>query len=178
VTTQLVRSLHICTVGAHNGADINKGYKHMSTLSRYTRDEFLTPFDRLFDDVFNGFGITPYTGTYSKTSYPKVDVVEYSDKYELEADLAGLSKEDVSVELEGDTLVIKGGKKQVPESVNEAKGRYIYKEIKRSSFTRSFSVGEGIDKTKIKAYFQHGTLKVTLPRVKLEEAKPQKVKLL
>ena len=150
----------------------------MSTLSKYTRDEFLTPFDRLFDDVFNGFGITPYTGTYNKTSYPKVDVVEYDDKYELEADLAGLRKEDVSVELEGDTLVIRGGKKQEPEVVNGSKGRYIYKEIKRSSFTRSFSVGEGIDKSKIKADFINGTLKVTLPRLKIEEQKPQRIKLL
>ena len=47
----------------------------MSTLSRYTRDEFLTPFDRLFDDVFNNFGVTPYAGSYTKNSYPKVDVV-------------------------------------------------------------------------------------------------------
>ena len=122
----------------------------MSTLSRYTRDEFLTPFDRLFDDVFNGFGVTPFAGSYNKVSYPKVDVVEYTDRYELEADLAGLSKDDVSAELEGDTLVIRGGKKQEPEIVNGNKGRYIYKEIKRSSFTRSFTVGEGIDKNKIK----------------------------
>ena len=150
----------------------------MSTLSRYTRDEFLTPFDKLFDEVFNNFGVTPYGGSYSKLSYPRVDVVEYNDKYELEADLAGLSKDDVSVELEGDTLVIKGGKKQSPENINEAKGRYIYKEIKRSSFTRSFSIGEGIDKSKIKVDFQNGTLKVVLPRVKVEEQKPQKVKLL
>jgi HSP20 family protein len=150
----------------------------MSTLTKYTRDEFLTPFDRLFDDVFNGFGITPYTGTYSKTSYPKVDVVEYDNKYELEADLAGLRKEDVSVELEGDTLVIRGGKKQEPEVMNGSKGRYIYKEIKRSSFTRSFSVGEGIDKNNIKADFTNGTLKVTLPRLRIEEQKPQRIKLL
>jgi HSP20 family protein len=150
----------------------------MSTLSRYTRDEFLTPFDKLFDEVFNNFGVTPYGGSFNKLSYPKVDVVEYNDKYELEADLAGLSKDDVSVELEGDTLVIKGGKKQSPENINEAKGRYIYKEIKRSSFTRSFSIGEGIDKSKIKVDFQNGTLKVVLPRVKVEEQKPQKVKLL
>ena len=60
----------------------------MSTLTKYTRDEFLTPFDRLFDDVFNNFGVTPFAGSYNKVSYPKVDVVEYSDRYELEADLA------------------------------------------------------------------------------------------
>lgn len=150
----------------------------MSTLTKYTRDEFLTPFDRLFDDMFNNFGVTPFAGSYNKVSYPKVDVVEYDDKYELEADLAGLHKEDVSVELEGDTLVIKGGKKQEPELVNGSKGRYIYKEIKRSSFTRSFSVGEGIDKSKIKADFVDGALKVTLPRIKVEEQKPQRIKLL
>jgi len=150
----------------------------MSTLSRYTRDEFLTPFDKLFDEVFNNFGVTPFGGSYNKVSYPKVDVLEYSDRYELEADLAGLGKQDVSVDLEGDTLIIRGGKKQAPESVNESKGRYIYKEIKRSSFTRSFSIGEGIDKSKIKADFQDGALRIVLPRVKVEDQKPQKVKLL
>lgn len=146
----------------------------MSSLSRYTRYEFITPFNILFDNVFNGFGVTPCVGSYNKLSYPKVDVVEYTDRYELEADLAGLSKEDVSAELEGDTLVIRGG---APESVGN-KGRYIYKEIKRSGFTRSFSIGEGIDKSKIKAEFTGGVLKVVLPRLKVEEQKPQKVKLL
>jgi HSP20 family protein len=167
---------YICAIGAHNGADINKGYKHMSTLSRYTRDEFLTPFDRLFDDVFNSFGVTPYAGSYTKNSYPKVDVVEYDDKYVLEADVAGLTKEDVSVDLEGDTLVIRGGKKTNNE--NTTKGKYLYKEIKRSSFTRSFSVSEGIDKNKIKADFTNGTIKVDLPKLKIEEQRPKTHKLL
>ena len=119
------------------------------SLTKYTRDEFLTPFDRLFDEVFNNFGVTPYAGSYTKTSFPKVDVVEYIDKLVLEADVAGLDKEDVSVELEGDTLTIRGGKKPTStETDNNA--RYVYREIKRSSFVRSFAVGEGIDKSKIK----------------------------
>jgi HSP20 family protein len=149
----------------------------MSTLSRYTRDEFLTPFDKLFDEVFNNFGVTPYGGSYGKLSYPKVDVVEYEDRLVLEADVAGLAKEDVSVELEGDTLTIRGGKK--PSSTEtDNKARYVYREIKRSSFTRSFAIGEGVDKSKIKVDFANGTIKIVLPRVKPEEQKPQKVKLL
>jgi len=149
----------------------------MSTLSRYTRDEFLTPFDKLFDEVFNNFGVTPYGGSYGKLSYPKVDVVEYEDRLVLEADVAGLAKEDVSVELEGDTLTIRGGKK--PSSTEtDNKARYVYREIKRSSFTRSFAIGEGVDKSKIKVDFINGTIKIVLPRVKPEEQKPQKVKLL
>lgn len=147
------------------------------SLTKYTRDEFLTPFDRLFDEVFNNFGITPYAGSYAKTSFPKVDVVEYIDKLVLEADVAGLDKEDVSVELEGDTLTIRGGKKPAStETDNNA--RYVYREIKRSSFVRSFAVGEGIDKSKIKVDYQNGAIKIILPRIKIEEQKPQKIKLL
>ena len=147
------------------------------SLTKYTRDEFLTPFDRLFDEVFNNFGVTPYAGSYTKTSFPKVDVVEYIDKLVLEADVAGLDKEDVSVELEGDTLTIRGGKKPAStETDNNA--RYVYREIKRSSFVRSFAVGEGIDKSKIKVDYQNGSIKIILPRIKIEEQKPQKVKLL
>ena len=147
------------------------------SLTKYTRDEFLTPFDKLFDEVFNNFGVTPYVGSYAKTSFPKVDVVEYIDKLVLEADVAGLDKEDVSVELEGDTLTIRGGKKPAStETDNNA--RYVYREIKRSSFVRSFAVGEGIDKSKIKVDYQNGAIKIILPRIKIEEQKPQKIKLL
>lgn len=147
------------------------------SLTKYTRDEFLTPFDKLFDEVFNNFGVTPYVGSYAKTSFPKVDVVEYEDRLVLEADVAGLTKEDVSVELEGDTLTIRGGKK--PSSTEtDSKARYVYREIKRSSFVRSFAIGDGIDKSKIKVDYQNGAIKIVLPRVKVEEQKPQKVKLL
>lgn len=147
------------------------------SLTKYTRDEFLTPFDKLFDEVFNNFGVTPYAGSYSKTSFPKVDLVEYTDKLVLEADVSGLSREDISVELEGDTLTIKGGKKPAStETDNNA--RYVYREIKRSSFVRSFAIGEGVDKSKIKVDYQNGTIKIVLPRVKVEEQRPQKIKLL
>jgi len=147
----------------------------MNTLTRYNRDEFLAPFDRLFDDFFTA-SIGP--SFYSKGSFPKVDVVEYDNKYVLEADVGGLAKDDVSVELEGDILVIRGGKRAKDESTNTQKGRYLYKEIKRSSFTRSFSIGEGIDKSGVKADFDNGVIKIDLPKVKVEEKQPQKTKLL
>lgn len=146
----------------------------MTQLTRYNRDDVFAPF-RLFDEVFGDFpfGIQQY----SKASYPRVDVVEYDDKLVLEAEIAGLNKEDVSVELEGDNLVIRGGKKH-QTNTDTSKGRYLFKEIKRSSFVRSFIVGESIDKKNIKADFKDGTLTVELPRIKPEEKQPQRVKLL
>lgn len=160
------------------GANVNKGYI-MYSLSKANRDEFITPFDRLFDEVFSSHfpSLASDLGAdfFNRGSFPRVDIVEYEDKLVLEADVAGLKKEEVSVELEGDLLVIKGAKKQ---GESKEKAKYVYREIKRSSFQRSFQLGENIDKTKVKADFKDGTLVVELPRIKVEEKKPEKLKLL
>lgn len=144
----------------------------MSLLTNFGRDEFV-PFDRFLDEALNSM---VGGAAFNKSSFPKVDVLEYDDRLVLEADVAGLNKGDVSVELEGDVLTIRGGKRQSPDTGSNAK--YVYREIKRSSFVRSFIVGENVDKAKIKADFQDGALKIVLPRIKAEEKTPQKVKLL
>ena len=146
----------------------------MTLLNRYTpRDELFVPFDRLFDEALNSMlGIS----SFDKSSFPKVDVIEYDNKLVLEADVAGLAKENVSVDLEGDVLTIRGGNRT--RDIPDANAKYVYREIKRSSFVRSFVVGDSIDKKNIKVDFQNGSLKVTLPRLKPEEKAPQKIKLL
>jgi len=151
----------------------------MYSLAKLNRDEFLTPFDRLFDEVFSSHfpSLSADLGSdfFNRGSFPRVDVKEYDDKLVLEADVAGLKKEDVSVELEGDLLIIKGAKK---EDANKDKAKYVYREIKRSSFQRSFQLGTNIDKTKVKADYKDGTLVVELPRIKVEEKKLSRLKLL
>jgi len=146
----------------------------MTLLNRYIpRDEFFAPFDRLFDETFhNMLGIS----SYDKSSFPKVDVIEYDNRLVLEADVAGLTKENVSVDLEGDILTIRGGNRT--RDIPDANAKYVYREIKRSSFVRSFVVGDSIDKKNIKVDFQNGSLKITLPRLNPEEKVPQKIKLL
>lgn len=144
-----------------------------NSLTKYNRDSFLSPIDQLLDEAMNSmFGVS----SFNKASFPKVDVLEYDDRFVLEADVAGLAKEDVSVDLEGDVLTIRGGKRQQSETDKNA--RYVYREIKRSNFVRSFVVGDIVDKANIKADFQNGSLKVTLPRAKAEDQKPQRIKLL
>ena len=131
----------------------------------------------LFDHVLDcNSMLTSYGGQYNKENL-KVDVIKYEDRYELEADLSGLEKDDVSAEIEGDFLTIRGEKKQTTES-NNSKGCYIYKEIKRSSLVRSFSLGDEIDKDKVKANFQNGILKIILPRINFESIKSKYIKLL
>ena len=78
------------------------------------RDEFLTPFDRMFDQIITTqfpqiekqVGVKPYQGT----AYPKVNVYEYDDKVGVVAEIPGLDKKDLNVEVEDGTLTVSGEK--------------------------------------------------------------------
>ena len=142
-----------------------------------SRDEFLTPVDSLLDRFFNeavpAFGQDFGVEFFGNNSYPKVDVKDYDDKITIEAEIPGLDKDDVSVDLESQVLMISGGKREIK---NEENARYIRKELKRSSFKRSFKLGDNLNVKKIQADFDNGLLLVTVP--KREKDEPKKVKIL
>lgn len=142
-----------------------------------SRDEFLTPVDSLLDRFFNeavpAFGQDFGVEFFGNNSYPKVDVRDYDDKITIEAEIPGLAKEDVSVDLEAQVLTITGGKREVKDDEG---ARYIRKELKRSSFKRSFKLGDNMNVKKIQADFDNGLLLVTVP--KREKDEPKKVKIL
>ena len=142
-----------------------------------SRDEFLTPVDSLLDRFFNeavpAFGQDFGVEFFGNNSYPKVDVKDYDDKITIEAEIPGLAKEDVSVDLEAQVLTITGGKREVKDDEG---ARYIRKELKRSSFKRSFKLGDNMNVKKIQADFDNGLLLVTVP--KREKDEPKRVKIL
>lgn len=150
-------------------------------LSRYLdRDEFLTPFDRLFDDVFSNqfpelskeLGV----GFFEKQSYPRVDVIDYTDWVEILAEVPGLSKDEVSVEVQDNILTITGQKvKKVEET--ERNKKYIRRELKHSSFKRSFTLSDTINKENVVAKFDNGLLKIVLLKIKPAVPPPKKVQI-
>ena len=87
-----------------------KGKYSMSNIRKFDknifrsvhRDEFLTPFDAIFDDFFaanvpsfsQDFGVN----FFEKGSYPKVNLIDFSDRVVIEAEIPGLDKSDVNVE--------------------------------------------------------------------------------
>ena len=91
----------------------------------------------------------------------------------IEAEIPGLTKDDVSVDLEERVLTISGGKRDTELDEN---ARYIRKELKRSSFKRSFKLGDNMKVSEIEADFNNGLLNVTVP--KREKDEPRKVKIL
>lgn len=144
----------------------------------YNRDNLLSVFDKMFDDVFRtsypdahrSLGIDPF----SKAAYPKVNVISHDTNVEIVAEIAGFTKEDISVELDENVLSIVGKASQQTESTD--KSVYLIRELKRSSFSRSFKLSEELDATNIDATFKDGLLKLVIPRkVKQKEATVSKV---
>lgn len=142
-----------------------------------SRDEFLTPVDTIIDRFFNeampAFGNEFGVEFFGNNSYPKVDVTDHQDKIMIVAEIPGLTKDDVSVDLEQRVLTISGGKREIKQDDDV---RYIRKELKRSSFKRSFKLGDNMKVDGIEADFNNGLLNVTVP--KREKDEPRKVKIL
>lgn len=115
--------------------------------------------------IFQG---APASG--SATWMPPVDIHETADAYVLEADLPGMKKEDIEVQILEDRISLKGSRKR-PER-EETKGYRRY-ERAEGQFERSFRISGGVDAEKVEAKFEHGVLTVTLP--KPETAKPRQI---
>ena len=139
----------------------------------FDRDSFLTPFDKMFDqmvesqfpEVVRQVGVKPY----GNTAYPKVNVYEYDDKVGIVAEIPGLDKKQLNVEVEDGILTISGDKHSAFESEG---AKVLRKELKESSFKRQFELGELLDGDNISANFKDGILSIDVP--KTEPEKPQK----
>ena len=135
-------------------------------VKHFTRDEFLTPFDRLFDDFFkNSFpSVTKDFGEdfFSKGSYPKVNVLNNVNNIVIEAAIPGLTKEDVQVEVKDDILTIRAESNQNSTVENP---QYVKREIKRSAFRRSFNLGENLDQENIEGECENGILTLRIPKL-------------
>ena len=130
------------------------------------REQFLTPFDKMFDQIINSqfpeiekqIGVKPFQGT----AYPKVNVYEYDDKVGVIAEIPGLDKKDLVIEVEDGKLTISGDK----HGTFDVKGaKVIRRELKQSSFKRQFELGDLLDGSKIKANFKDGLLSIEIPKI-------------
>lgn len=107
---------------------------------------------------------------------PRVEVTETADALELTAELPGVTKEDVEIELEDDVLTVHGVKKEKKEEEKE-EGEVTYRVAERSygEFSRSFTVPSTIDAEAISAEFHDGVLKLRMP--KTSESRGRKIEV-
>jgi HSP20 family protein len=100
---------------------------------------------------------------------PPVDIWEDAEGIVVKADLPGVSRDGLSVGVEGETLTIEG-----TVSLGEpAKLRDVYAEVRVARYRRSFVLGRDLDTEKIAASLENGVLQLRIP--KLEAAKPRRV---
>ena len=143
------------------------------------RDSFLTPFDRMFDDIVSSafpqinetIGVNPF----GNSAYPKVNVYEFDDKIAIIAEIPGLDKKDLEVEVENGTLTISGEKSHA--KFDEAKAKVLRRELKHSSFKRQFTLGELLDGEDINASFEDGVLSIEIPKIEPDLPKKHTVKI-
>ncbi len=144
----------------------------------FDRDTFLTPFDKMFDsmvesqfpEVVKSVGVKPYQGS----AYPKVNVYEYDDKVGIVAEIPGLDKKQLNVEVEEGVLTISGDKHNTFEDDG---AKVLRRELKQSSFKRSFELGDQLDGDNINASFKDGVLIVSIPKIEPETPKKTFVKI-
>ena len=136
----------------------------------------------LFDDFFhdNWFDDREFRNMEKKLyghrakNVMNTDVKETDDGYELEMDLPGFKKEEVTVELENGYLTISAAKGLDKDEQEKETGKYIRRERYAGACQRSFYVGEGVTQEDIKASFKHGILKLNIPKKEAKQVEQNK----
>jgi HSP20 family protein len=126
--------------------------------------------NRLFKEAFGP--ITEKSEMKGDSWNPSVDIYETDDVLFLTAEIPGLDEKDIEIQIEDNTLSLKGERQFAKETKEEN-----YRRIERSygSFCRSFSLPRHIDQENIKANHENGVLKITMPKKK--ELKPKTIKI-
>ena len=92
------------------------------------------------------------------------DVKEVENGYELEMDLPGFKKDEIKASVENGYLTISAARGLDEDEKDKKSGKYIRRERYAGACERSFYVGEGLSQDDIKASFQHGILKLFIPK--------------
>src|ERR1700719_4404194 len=142
-------------------------------VSRWSEDtdpflQMRREMNRLFDDVFGGFGLPSALGPALRQmpAAPKIDVSETDNEIQVTAEMPGIDQNDVEVLLEDDRLIIRGEKKEEREDKDR---NYHLRERVEGAFSRTLPLPFAPDPNQVKAEFKSGVMTITIP-------KPQEVK--
>jgi HSP20 family protein len=138
------------------------GFEELFFPSPFLRDPFddwmpvLSNFNRVTDDMV------------LRHSSPGYEINESDDKYQIAIDVPGVKASDITAQLEDDgrVLHLSGGRKVLKDGATT-----------ETKFSKRFTIGDNVDKTKLTADLSDGVLTVTAPKVKKEEPEPMKIEI-
>ncbi|GHN01845.1 heat-shock protein [Cytophagales bacterium WSM2-2] len=128
------------------------------SIIRYNPSDYVpSTFSSIVDRFFN----ESLTRNGGSTFFPKVDVIENETAYEVHLAVPGVSKEDFKIEVNDNSLTVSGERK----FSNEKKDKNYHSiETQYGSFSRSFTLPENVDGTKINAKYNNGILELVIPK--------------
>ena len=151
---------------------ITKRKDIVETTPRTARDlSLVDEMDRVFDTLFHRGWMRPFAEMFPEwplfgrgeldLQMPKVDVIDREKEILVRAELPGVEKKDLNVNLSGQLLTIKG---ETHREENETEGEYFRSEISRGELKRTIRLPEEVDEKGVKAEFKDGLLEVVLPK--------------
>jgi HSP20 family protein len=111
---------------------------------------------------------------YANSNVPAVNVEESDKEFQIEVAAPGLDKKDFKVNIEENVLTISSSKES---STEEKEKGYLRREFNYNSFSRSFTLPENTDATKINASHKNGVLNISIPKEEVKVKKLQEIKI-
>lgn len=159
----------------------NENKKQLITKAKWLpfqfKKNFEFPFndaiDQLFNQFFNSFiPMKTDSFTHQFGTYPKCDIKNFEEKFQIEMQIPGMSKQDIKIEYdERQQLLIISGEKRSNEEFEEFD--YIKRELKKSKFVRSFYISKNDITKEFKASFQNGILIIDVLKVENKNEESQ-----
>lgn len=128
-------------------------------------------FSQIMDDFFDEM-VFPDMNQEGFMAAPKIDLVDKDSHFILQAEIPGIDKKDIEIELLDDGITIKGEKKISNE---QKEGKFYYRESSCGKFVRQIPFPEKVNTDQAKASYENGLLKIELP--KSETSKARKLEL-
>lgn len=122
--------------------------------------------NRVFNEASRGS-----TETTAKTWAPVVDILETESDLVVRAELPGMARDDIDVQVTAESLTIRGDRRFDESN----KDKFLRIERPYGPFQRSFTIGVPVQPDKVKASYRDGVLEITVP--KAEEVKPKKIEI-
>ena len=128
----------------------------MANITRYD------PFEDFFKDFGKGFWVKPYAMPAETDLTMKIDVTEDDKGFSVKADIPGVKKEDIQVDVDEDRISVRA---EVKKETEEKKGeKVVYSERSYGMVSRSFSLPAAVDAKGAKAEYKDGVLSLVLPK--------------
>jgi HSP20 family protein len=143
----------------------------MANMTRYD------PFTDVFDDFFKGFFVQPVSGNRNfegreqaeQVRRARIDVTELDGAYKVLAELPGVKKEDIKVQIEGDQVSV-SAEIRSEHDVKEGE-RVLHSERYTGKIARTLRLGQEVDEAKANAKYENGILELVLPKKETAKAK-------